>query len=99
MEFYYELKFHRVPVCYFLILKYKIKVVFSPGTSVYYIITASPRLKMARNAGDCSICAWKYIISQVVKLRSTLEAVLLMALAVDYQPHAMRSVGNEVPGP
>ena len=49
-----------------LISKYKIKVVFSPlevsVKTLYFIITASFRLKMARNAGNCIIFAGKSVI-------------------------------------
>ena len=41
-----------------------------------FIITASFRLKMARNAGNCSIFAGKSVIKRVVKPRSTSEPVL-----------------------
>ena len=50
----------------FLISKYKKKVVLSPidvsVKTLYFIKTASFRLKMARNAGNCIIFAGKSII-------------------------------------
>ena len=55
------------------------KVVFSPEISVnalYFIITASLRLKMARNVGNWTIFAGKSVIKWVVKPRSTSEPVL-----------------------
>ena len=44
--------------------------------ALYFIITASLRLKMARNAGNCIIFAGKSEINRVVKQRSTSESVL-----------------------
>ena len=44
--------------------------------ALYFSITASVRLKMARNAGKCTIFAGKSAIKRVVKPRSTSEPVL-----------------------
>ena len=44
--------------------------------TLYFIITASFRLKTARNAGNCSIFAWMSVIKRVVKQRSTSKPVL-----------------------
>ena len=50
----------------FLISEYKIKVVFPPieasVKTLIFIITASVRLKMARNTGNCIIFAGKSVI-------------------------------------
>ena len=44
--------------------------------ALYFIITTSSCLKMTKNAGNGSNCAWKSVITWVVKLRSTSETVL-----------------------
>ena len=44
--------------------------------TLYFIITASFRLKTARNARKCSIIVWICVIERVVKQRSTSEPVL-----------------------
>ena len=63
----------------FLTLVDRIKVVFPIEIIVKtlcFIITASFRLKMARNAGNCIIFAGKSVIRWVVKQRSTSESAL-----------------------
>ena len=44
--------------------------------TLYFIITASFRLEIARNAGNCTIFAGNSVIERVVKQRSTSEPVL-----------------------
>ena len=64
MDFYHELKIHIVSVYDFL---YRIKVqnkscifpIEISDKALHFIITASLRLKMARNAGNCIIFAGK----------------------------------------
>ena len=62
--------------------------------TLYFIMTASFCLTIARNAGNCTIMAGTSELKMVVKPRSTPEPVV-----PDYKPHASSSVCNLGPGP